>query len=367
MKLKLLVTFISLSLAAPTYAQIFRLEITDYGAGAGIPAFEAFADAEVLKIQDDMNEGLPAAPPQRLMEGMADSSVFAGKGIGTDYASNMTVMLLGAGVGVGADLEKSETGSDGKKSISGAGVAPGAVIGFNLGFMDTKKILGLETEKLNLYFNFMNYSHNLVTNDKPEERTEVQMDSMAFGVHLRYDWVKSRGNKLLGWGGVKVNLGYEFNKTDLNLNIKLNKPVDPNTGTGGEVITGNVTGNPVADINVATHSIPLAITTDVQILYFLSLYTGVGVDFNWGQAKGKANLNADESTLNCTGGVCGGGTTVDVQASGNLDATGKVTPVTYRALAGVQFNLPFLRIFVQADKSLGNDVIGGTAGLRLVY
>jgi hypothetical protein len=39
----------------------------------------------------------------------------------------------------------------------------------------------------------------------------------------------------------------------------------------------------------------------------------------------------------------------------------------FRGFAGVQVNLPFIRVFVQADKSFGSDLVGATAGVRLVY
>lgn len=60
------------------------------------------------------------------MEGMADSSAIAGKGIGSDYASGMQVMLIGAGVGVGADLEKDKTTNS---DLSGIGAQPAIILG----------------------------------------------------------------------------------------------------------------------------------------------------------------------------------------------------------------------------------------------
>jgi hypothetical protein len=354
--------------ATESSAQIFRLKVTDYGSGAGVSVFENFVNTEIAKIEADINKDLPSAPPQRLMEGMANSSVMAGKGIGTDYASNMSVFLVGANVGVGADLEKDKnTDSD----LSGIGVAPGIVIGANLKFLDTAKILGMDTNRLNMFVNFMNYSHKQNISDDPGKESDAKLDMMAMGVHFRYDWIKGRGSKWLGWGGVKFNFGYEYNKTDITFNSNIKESVSE-TDSNGNVISGTITGNPYATINSATHSIPLALSTDVQILYFLSLYTGLGADYNFGEATGKGSLNAPESTINCSnasaGQVCSGvGTSVKVQPEANIDATGKVNPFIFRGFAGVQFNLPFIRIFGQVDKALGNDLIGATAGVRFVY
>lgn len=346
-------------------AQLFRIRAIDYGAGAGNATFENYVNTELEKIEADINQDLPSGQPSRLMKGMADSSVMAGKGIGTDYASNMDVFLIGAGVGVGADLAKDKTTDS---DLSGAGVAPGLILGMNLAWMDSKRFLGMDTDRLNVYFNFMDYTHEQNVNDDPDEKSDAELDMLALGVHFRYDWIKGNGSKWLGWGGVKFHFGYEYNKNDITFSSTISKDAgDTDASGGGEVLSGTITGRPVATIETSTHSIPLALSTDVQILYFLSLYTGIGVDYNWGEAEGKGNLNAEDSNINCTGGVCGGGTTVTVRSEANIDASGKATAFTSRAFLGVQFNIPFVRVFVQADKSLGNDVIGATTGVRFVY
>lgn len=351
-------------------AQMFRLNVTDYGINTSTPqgaAFKSFVDSQLLTIENDINKDLPSAQPKRLMEGMADSSVMAGKGIGSDYASNMEVLLIGAGVGVGADLEKDKnTDSD----ISGIGIAPGLIIGANLGFLDSNKILGLETKRLNVYLNFMSYSHEQDFGDDSARKSSAEIDMTAMGVHFRYDWIKGNGNKLLGWGGVKVHFGYEYNKTDLTFKSTINESVSE-TDSNGNVISGTIKGSPNATILVNTHSIPLEISTDVQLLYILSLYGGLGMDYSFGQAKGDGSLNAGNSPITCTNGAggqaCSGGATVQVKPEANIDATGKVNPLSFRGFAGLQVNLPYVRVFGQVDKSLGNDLIGATAGVRFVY
>jgi len=350
--------------ALDSSAQMFRLNVTDYG---GIPAgpVRDFIDTEIGKLEDDINKELPNAKPQRLMEGMANSSVMAGKGIGSDYASNMEVFLIGAGVGIGADLEKDEsTDSD----ISGLGIAPGLVVGANLGFLGSS-VFGLDSKRLNLYVNYMGYSHEQDFDDDASKKSSAEIDMKAMGVHLSYDWIKGSGNKFLGWGGVKLHLGYEYNKTDLSFNTKISETVnETNSGGGGETVTGTINGSPTANIAVATHSIPVEISSNVQLFYLLSLYGGLGADFNFGEAKGDGALNGSESTLTCSGGVaCGGGQTIKVLPEANIDTTGKASTFLARGFAGVQINLPYFRIFAQADKSLGNELIGVTLGARFVY
>lgn len=337
-------------------AQLFRLKTTSY---TGVTGFESQWDTALADIETQVNKDFPStSSPQRLMQGMANSSVMAGKGIGSDYASRMQVVMIGAGVGVGADLEKDKaTGSD----ISGVGVQGGLMIGTNLGWLDTEKILGLYTDRLNIYFNYLGYNLDRQMGDG--NNNNLQADLKSFGFHASYDLVKPKGNSLVRWGGVKVHTGFEYNSTKLQFTTDLNESVSETIG--GQTVSGTITGKPSATIDVATQSIPVEVSTNVQLLYFLSLYTGLGVDMNFGKAKAAGALNANPSQLQVGAGGPGSGPTV--QAEANISGSGNVDSFLTRAFAGVQINLPYTNIFVQADKSLGNDLIGASAGLRFVY
>lgn len=343
-------------------AQIFNLEVKDYGFDTNLfPTLKASIDEEIAVIEADINEGLPSTTPDRLMQGTADSSVMAGKGIGTDYASNMSVFLIGAAVGVGADLKKDEK-TDG--DLSGANAASGLIMGFNLGFMDTETIFGMDTDRLNLYFNFMSYGHKADLNDSKDEKSSASLDMTSGGVHFRYDAVKGAGSKLLGWGGIKFHFGYEYNKTNLKFKSVINKEVEDDD------LSGTVKGSPEAEIDTMTHSFPIAFSTDIQILYILSLYTGLGADYNIGQSKAKGTLNGEDSEISCDSGVdctTAGNPTITVQPQANIDGKSNVTPFIFRGFAGVQINLPWTRIFAQVDKAFGNDLIGATAGVRFAF
>ncbi len=374
MKKKLTVIALSLGLglyASDSRAKLFTLRVTDYGNlnasnGPVEAALIDFINTEVQKVEDQVNEDIPVPPPKRFMEGMANSSVMAGKGIGSDYASNMSVALVGAGVGVAADLEKDKTTDS---DVSGVGLAPGAVLGFNLGTVRSSKVFGLDPKRLNLYVNFMKYTHDQTISDKADEESSASLGTLAYGVHLRYDWIKGKGSKLLGWGGVKVHLGYEFNKTDISFRGKVKEEL--NETSAGATISGTSRAAPTIDIRSKTHSIPLELSTDVQLLYFVSLYTGLGADANFGSASAKGSLNAEEMTINCTssagGHPCNPTEVLKANASADIDGKGSVNPFTFRGFAGLQLNLPFVRIFGQVDKSLGDELVSATAGVRFVY
>ena len=344
-------------------AQIFDIEITDWG-GINNQTLRDFVNTQIDKIKTDLNKDLPNGSPDRLLEGMANSSAMAGKGIGTDYTSSMDVFVIGLGVGAAADLEKNkEYDSD----LSGIGVAPGVMLGMNLGFMDARHFLGMETNRLNWFVNFMSYTHDqeMGKEDKP---TDLNLKMLAFGTHLRYDLVRPSGPGLLRWGGFKFTFGFEYNATTTTFTSKIKETISETT-SNGEVIHGTIEGSPKGIIESTTMSIPIALSTDLRLFYILSIYTGVGADYNMGKATGKGDLNGTESTLDCdTGGLCDPtAQQIRVRPIANLDSEGKVTPFTFRAFAGAQINLPIVKIFAQVDKSLTNEVMAATAGIRLAF
>lgn len=368
MKNFVLVTlFLTLGLySTDSSAQLFKINILNEGA---LDANVASALRTALnEAESNINEDFPSAEsPKRLMEGLANSSVMSGKGVGSDYASRMNVALIGVGVGFGADLEKDKATDS---EMSGIGFQGGLMVGTNLGWISSNKILGLEAKRLNVYANFFGYKHK---QDMGSNNDTLQADLGSFGFHASYDLIRPSGNALARWGGIKIHTGIEKNSTKLNFKTTINETISGDLG-GGATVGGDVTGSPEATIEVETTSIPVEVSTSVQLLYFLSLYGGFGIDMNFGQAKGGAALNADPTTLSCTPdqnggspGTCTGGVDPQVQAEANIDATGKVNGMTSRAFLGTQINLPFTQIFFQADKALGSELVGVTAGLRFVY
>jgi hypothetical protein len=336
-------------------AQLFKLTITN--ASALDPDVLSALQSTLSDIENRINKDLPSTESsERLLEGMANSSVMAGKGIGSDYASRMKVFMIGGGIGVGADLEKDKaTDSD----LSGLGVQGGIVVGTNLGWLNTKSILGLKTDHLNVYLNYLGYEFDRKLGS--DNKNSIAADLKSLGFHVSYDLVPSKGNSIFRWGGVKVHTGYEYNSTKLTFKSKINEEVDTSV-PGGEV-TGTITGNPAAGIDVATQSIPLEISTNIQLLYFISLYTGVGFDFNLGDGKAGGSLNGEPVNLNNTGA----GPNPVVQAEANIEGKGGVSSYLTRGFVGAQLNFPHVNVFVQVDKAFGTELIGATAGLRLLY
>ncbi len=349
----LLLTLFILATALPARAQIFKLTLVP----TGNAAVDAALEAELLKVQNDVNKDLPASSPKRLMEGMADSQAASSRGMATDYISHFDKFTIGAGVGLGADLEEDkEMDSD----ISGAGATGGAIVGLNMSSLFDDSFLGLDPKKTTLMLNFFKYDL-----EKDVDDNEVKADMISFGFMGSYKWIDGNGSRWFGWDGVRLHTGYQYSSLDLTVTSNIDKDVDEDNGT--ESISGNLAATPKATIETATHSIPIEISSGVNFLHVLSFYAGLGTDFNMGSAKGKADANAERSTLNCTGGVCGGGQAFQVDTAANVDETGKVRPLFLRAFAGFQVNIPYVRVYAVANKVFGTEVYSVATGLRLAF
>jgi hypothetical protein len=349
----LVLTFFVL-LITSAQAQIFKLNADVSGLPAGI---QTQALNEIKKIENEINNDLPAnTNMDRFMTGMANSSVYSGKGVATDYVTDFSLFTVGLGVGVGADMEKdSTTDSD----FSGVGFQGALQFGLNMGILPVEKIGKIEMERLNLMFNMMKYDY---------EDTAGGIDNAgikSFGVMASYKWKDGKGTRAAGWGGVKLHTGYQYNSIDFNFSQNLNETVNASVG-GGATISGPISGKPSAGMEVATHSIPLEISTDVRFLYILSLYGGLGLDYSWGEAKAKAGLNAGSSTITCNGGVCSG-QTFSVAPTANISGNGKADAFGSRAFLGLQVNVPFVRVYVQGNKNLSNEMVSGSAGVRIAF
>jgi hypothetical protein len=344
-------------------AQIFKIKVTDYGGIDAFPVLKNILDNKIIDFQNQVNSALPSEGPNRIMKGMANTSAIAGKGIGSDYSSYMTKYTIAFSGRVGLDLEHDKsTDSD----ISGVGAATGFTVGTKAKNMNIQEFAGLDTDRLSLYGNFMYLGQEFELLNNGGVEADLRVGLLNIGTHLRYDWIEGIGDAWLGWGGVKLHWGLEFNRSKLVFQNKIDHVFS--AGTSQDNISGRITGNPKYEIVATTYSIPLEISSDVRFLQIFTIYGGVGADINYGKATGRGQLDGDVSPLVCTGsGVCSGGRLVKVQVQANLDAEGRVSPFYLRGFTGLQINLPHVQIYGQVDKAYGTEIIALTAGIRYVY
>lgn len=342
-------------MAGSAHAQLFHItRVTDTGSAA----LNSIIDTQIQSVENDINKDLPASSPKRLMEGMANSQALAGKGLSTDYITHFSTFTVGAGLGLAADLEKDKKMDS---DISGIGVQGSVQVGLNMATLMNGKWMGLDPRRMTMMLNFFKYNAHRTADDN-----DITAGMSSFGVSGTYKWIDGNGTRLFGWDGVRLHTGYQYSALDLKVKSTINQDVDETASTN-EHITGTVTGTPSVKVDSSTHSIPLEISSGVNFLYILSFYAGLGTDLNMGSAKGKGDLHAKNSNLNCTGGACGGGQVVTVSTTADINETGKVNPLFLRGFAGFQVNLPYTRIYVHANNVFGTKLYSAAAGLRFAF
>jgi hypothetical protein len=108
-------------------------------------------------------------------------------------------------------------------------------------------------------------------------------------------------------------------------------------------------------------SIPVELSTYLRMAYVLTLYGGVGFDYNL-SAETDVDLNASG---NFSGS--GSGTTYSATINANESASGEGAATDFRRFVGIQFNVPFVRIYAQMNQNFGGDLNGFNVGLKMTY
>lgn len=350
-------------LPKPAHGQILKIEVTDYGWLDILPPLKLLLDNYLLEEERKMNDDQPIKDPQRLMKGTANSNALAAKGVGSHYTSDMKKFMVGAAVGVGADLEKDKAIED---EVSGAAAATGFMLGTRMDLFGTNKILGLEARRLSSYVNFGRLNHLRKIPGDEDVDILADLDALNIGIHFRYELIDGDKHGLFRWGGIKTHTGYEYNKNELVLETEIDRVLELDSGSG--VLNGRITGKPKYTIDSEVHSIPLEISTDVTLLNALTLFGGLGADWNMGGSRGKGRIDGDVSPLACSGAVCVSGDPFpQLKVVADLDASEPVDPFTLRAFGGVQLDAGSVHLFGQVNKVFGNKVTGASAGLRITF
>jgi hypothetical protein len=286
--------------------------------GLDVPAFET-------QLRDEIQEALGIAEVQRSLRAFANATSLSHRGLGVDYASNSTGGIFGIAGSVSFSTEL-----DGE--LVAAGGAPNAAImaGLNLARWNRPA--------LTAYVNGFSYNATY-------ERFRGRLTSV--GAHLQYKlFTPTRGTKRLvaQWGGLDLTTGLELTRWRVALGGELSTDLlsigDPATGPSTNVRT-RLTGT--AEVATKTTTVPLEITTNVRLLYFVSLYAGLGVDLQVGSTS---------IDLGASGALTGTRPdTGEEEMIGRVAVTGSGSEgppgAPLRVVLGTQANLWRLKVFGQ--------------------
>ncbi|MBS1982711.1 MAG: hypothetical protein JST16_00950 [Bdellovibrionales bacterium] len=355
------ITGVSLSAAAlwgacdASASGIFQVKDRSYGAYAGTPAQTAI-DTALDELQTQVNDALlKAAEADTYLHAVSNSLATSSAGVGVDYATPFDVFALGVSAGTGADLGSNSvsdlmSGDVKAEDVKGFAAQTAVVVGFNPGSVSKSNWGPIEPHRLRLYFSY--FSMNDFTKDK------FHLNFSSFGLHAKYQIIEEKNwaHKLVKWGGLDVGAG--IHRASMKASISESVTQSQTISSNGLNTTVNFSGDLTAGADASTTTIPLEASTYVRLLYVLAMYTGVGVDLNFGSTSAVANgggpITSSDSNIGATGAL-------------DLGESSSPNKTNVRYFLGGQFDVGVANIFVQYNKSITNNTLGITLGTRVYW
>lgn len=327
---------------APVFGAV-TIKVTDSSGGS-------IASSEFSNLESEINKAYVAGGQAQLVEflgAMASAQAVSAAATGVDYSSNKTIFVAGGTANLGlnpgnnslSDVSKMfEGGIKGIPSI-GTAVQTSGYIGLSLGKFPLPELGPIDLKRFTIFVNFMSYSF--------EKFSPYTIKNNAFGLHLQYKLIqpKSLGLGFMNWGGVDLTTGMDISSDKYNA-----------TGNLPEIKYSNLTFKPTGSIAIDNSAfvIPLEATTNIRLLYALSLIGGAGVDF----------ISSSSELAVGTGGSVSATVSGTTYAVGSASVTGteKNTGKSFnaRGIAGLAINLvPLKNTNVLSLYVIGNAGIAG--------
>lgn len=278
---------------------------------------------------------------------MAKAYASSNKGLTADYFSNMQVFTLGGALSVAvsnisplptssADLEtlkKKYTG--GGIPDAGMGLTANASLGISFRHLPFRKRGFFDPKNINIYGSV------LVTPAISYDIYSVKLTSFAGYIQYKILPLRKIPFGLLTWGGLDAGVGYSYSSTVIGISNgnNLTTITFPSNGQDVKYVpAGSLT------FGYTSHVIPVELSTNVSILYFLSLAVGGAVDFHvMNSSTIAATVTGPVTVTNPATGTTVGGS--DDYARFSFSETGTANGVSYRLFFGPQLNIWKIRIF----------------------
>jgi hypothetical protein len=292
------------------------------------------------QLETEFNSNLPDTDASKYLAGMANAGLQAAAGQSSDYANKFDVTLVALNVGLGVDVGDNDfssftDNSSDPEQLAGAGFTGSVQIGLNAGILPWDKIWGIELKKVDGFIKFAKF--DLASANENLDAAELT----SFGIMARYQVMEGYdlGGSLLKWGGVFVHTGFSYN----SFKVAFKKEITETQTSGG--VTASFDGFATVGADMSAFTIPIEVSTYVDMLYIFTVFGGAGVDINMGSSESIANINGDVAV---TGGDSGTGT---------LDLGSDASPTGFqgRMFGGLQFNIWLLKLSLSASTNLGGD------------
>ncbi|MEM7678267.1 MAG: hypothetical protein AAF449_19930 [Myxococcota bacterium] len=316
------------------------------------PAAQAFLQSELGLTPAELNQlvddeiralyGLVDVPTFLRLSANAQS--MANKGLGVDYATNLDGLIFGVAVSAAADAGDADVAdfralADGNTDRAvpvGAGAQIAVMAGYTV------------ADRWSVFMNGLYY---------PLQVDDLDGTFYNFGIHGQYKAVLPAGERSTAqWGGLDITLGFQLSRMFLELSEQFEASGTLSDGFDLDTISlGRL------ELEQRAFTMPLEITTNATFFYFLTLYGGVGLDLQLGDASMDFDLDSELRTDDPLGGRLNLGT-----AEIRVDDVADPDAVMFRFMGGVQLNIWRLKLFGQVNFLTSDLTVSLAAGLRLV-
>ena len=412
------ITVMSFSTFTAASAQVFKFKTTCkicttgslFGVGQTIidNTLQVLVDTANQSAVDNFGKVLDTKSV--FLGAMANAAAGSNKGLAVDYGSNPSLFVVGGAFGVGANLGSTSISDlfsgdafsnfdlqrDGLPELGG-GV--NATLNFGLSlkyFKFLPKIGPVDLKDIVLYFNVLSQDLSTYVSD-----ASTQGKFFNIGLNAQYKFMKGKsfGFGALTWGGFDVSTGFNISSLsvakDIPIDGLLNAPINDgstlNDGSGNLVpyeLTIGTSANALVGADVFTFTVPVELSTNVRLAWFLTFIGGLGMDFTVGAAdltakvggNGTVSYSPLASTKN-VGGICNAGTALnavgtdlcnnqdlaELEVTADISDSGSPNFFDVRPFFGLQLELYVVKIFMLANYSAIANTYSFNAGLRVVW
>ena len=184
----------------------------------------------------------------------------------------------------------------------------------------------------------------------------VGLKSSQFGAGISYQAYEPQSwSPLIRFNGFKISSGLTYSSFDASFSTPFNL-----SQTSGPI---DMSWNSSVDLGVSSHVFTLSneVTTGIRLLWLLNLYTGVGLDFNFGSSKVTGSSNGPVSASSTGTPVFTGNAVISSDDSGTAP-----TFLQLRYLVGTEIDLGPFGVYVQGQVSTPS-VYGVNVGAHFLF
>lgn len=328
--------------------------------GAGADSFAAALGTSTDQITKDIlgqvSNLFQVADVGGFLRDFQNAQAFASKSLGVDYASEGTLLEAGATLNLASNVDKAyrPSGSYTDPPISGGGANFSLMAGLGFGLFGFDPLM--------VFANWFQGSAKLGQLDGSYDNWGVHAQFRLFGPSRSPSAVKF----LVRWGGIAITTGADYSRMTLNGSKKISSTFALPTYVPG-VPDGSVTiqdsGTFTFSLEQTTWAVPLEVTTSLRLLSLITLYGGLGLDFQLG---GGSDMHIDMQGADLTGNVPGSSPVDLGNASITVSQHASPSAARFREILGLQLGIfDVARFFVQVNNTPSPALTSVAVGLRL--